>query len=209
MGQKNTVSEIDVLPEPVSERNPYGNAFGAVETVLKSESEGVRMYDATKARAWKISNAEGKVNPITGKPVSYKLIPFTRGAAQPALLTNNEICTVNHKGAFANAHLWVTPYAVDERYPSGEYTPQSQEVDGLPKWMIANRKIEGEDVVLWHAFGVTHIPRVEDFPVMPCETTGFTLKPDGFFSGNPTIDIKPETNKKSALDGNSCCSPKE
>jgi len=208
-GTKNTVSEIDVLPEPVSERNPYGNAFGAVETVLKSESEGVRMYDATKARAWKISNAEGKVNPITGKPVSYKLIPFTRGAAQPALLTNNEICTVNHKGAFANAHLWVTPYAVDERYPSGEYTPQSQEVDGLPKWMIANRKIEGEDVVLWHAFGVTHIPRVEDFPVMPCETTGFTLKPDGFFSGNPTIDIKPETNKKSALDGNSCCSPKE
>jgi primary-amine oxidase len=205
-GVKNTVSEIDILPEPVSERNPYGNAFGAVSTVLKNESEGVRIYDSTKARAWKISNAEGKVNAITGKPVSYKLIPFTRGPAMPPLLTDKEACMVSHKGAFANAHLWVTPFAENERYPAGEYTPQAVDFNGLPQWMEAKRNIEAEDVVLWHSFGVTHIPRVEDFPVMPCESTGFTLKPDGFSMGNPTIDMAPETNKASALSSaEGCC----
>ncbi len=31
--------------------------------------------------------------------------------------------------------------------------------------------------------GVTHIVRPEDFPVMPVEHVGFTLKPFGFFLG--------------------------
>jgi len=171
-GTKNTVSEIDIIPDPISEQNPYGNAFSPVETILTKEQDAIRTYDATKARAWKISNAEGKLNPITKKPVAYKLVPFTRGAAMPPLLTHPTLSTVSTKGAFALANLWVTPYDATERFPAGEYTPQAKEQDGLPVWTKANRDIEGKDVVLWHAFGVTHVPRVEDFPVMPCETTG-------------------------------------
>jgi primary-amine oxidase len=205
-GEKNTVSEVDVVPHPVcKENNPYGNAFGVVETVLKDEAQAVRVCDSNKARSWRISNAEGKVNSITGRPVSYKLYPFTRGAAQPVLLTDKNTCAVNHKGAFANANLWVTPYSASERYPAGEYTPQGEVFQGLPTWIKANRNIEGEEIVLWHAFGVTHIPRVEDFPVMPCESTGFSLKPDGFLLGNPTIDMEPGTNKSSKQDKGSCC----
>jgi primary-amine oxidase len=206
-GTKNTVSEVDVVPQ--KESNPYGNVFVPVETVLRTESEGVRTYDSTKARCWKISNAEGKVNPVTKKPVAYKLYPFTRGPAQPPLLTDPDACAVSKKGAFATAHLWVTQHDDAERYPAGEYTPQAQEPDGLPKWIAKDRSIEGEDVVLWHAFGVTHVPRVEDFPVMNCETTGFTLKPADFFAGNPAIDLPPDTNKQSKLDQQSgCCSTK-
>ena len=40
----------------------------------------------------------------------------------------------------------------------------------------------------------------QDFPVMPVEHTGFTLKPDGFFKGNPSIDLPPTTNGASK-----CC----
>ena len=32
---------------------------------------------------------------------------------------------------------------------------------------------------------------------MPCESTGFSLKPFNFFTGNPTIDLPPETNESS------------
>lgn len=39
------------------------------------------------------------------------------------------------------------------------------------------------DPVIWYSFGVTHAPRVEDFPIMPVEVVGFALKPDGFFAG--------------------------
>merc|ERR1712151_179087 len=199
-GTKNSVSEVDIIPQ----ESPLGNAFVPVETPLKREHEAVRIYDANKARSWKISNSEGKVNSVNGKPTAYKLIPFTKGAAQPPLLTKED-SSVSIKGNFATAHLWVTPFDEKERYPAGEYTPQSLVQDGLPKWINDNRKVEDEDIVLWHAFGVTHVPRVEDFPVMPCEHTGFTLKPDGFFDGNPSIDVEPEVNERSKLDKN-CCS---
>lgn len=57
--------------------------------------------------------------------------------------------------------------------------------------------------VTWHVFGATHIARPEDFPVMPVETTGFMLKPVGFFANNPTLDVPPFTNKTSKL--HTCC----
>jgi primary-amine oxidase len=57
------------------------------------------------------------------------------------------------------------------------------------------------DPVIWHSFGVTHIVRVEDFPVMPVEVTGFTLKPSGFFNANPALDIPPGKNAASQLNG--------
>lgn len=206
-GNKNTVSEIDLFSEPVGENNPYGNCFNVKETVLENEADAKRVCDANKARCWKISNAEGKINGQTGKPVAYKLYPFSQGAAQPTLLTD-PTCAVSKKGEFATKHLFVTPHDDKERYPAGEYTVQGSGTNGLPDWTAANRNIKGEDVVLWHAFGVAHIPRPEDFPVMPCEITGFTLKPDGFFEGNPAIDLPPETNKASKL-ASGCCPSKK
>lgn len=58
----------------------------------------------------------------------------------------------------------------------------------------------GNDPVLWPCFGVTHAPRLEDFPVMPVEMVGFHLKPVNFFDGNPGIDIPPGKNAASK-----CC----
>ena len=66
-----------------------------------------------------------------------------------------------------------------------------------------DRSLEPDiDLVLWHCFGVTHIVRPEDFPVMPVESTGFTLKPVGFFRGNPATDVPYQANRSSKL----CCS---
>ncbi len=106
------------------------------------------------------------MNGQTGKPVAYKLYPFAHGPAQPVLLTHPS-CEVSKKGAFAKKHLFVTPYNPLERYPAGEYTVQGSGTNGLPDWTSANRNVKDEDIVLWHAFGVTHVPRPEDFPVMP------------------------------------------
>jgi primary-amine oxidase len=43
--------------------------------------------------------------------------------------------------------------------------------------------------VLWHVFGPTHLPRPEDWPVMPVDSAGFTMKPTGFFDRNPALDV--------------------
>ena len=81
------------------------------------------------------------------EPSLTKLL--AKGVSGPPLLTK-ENSSVSKKGAFANAHLWVTPFHEKERYPAGEYTPQSLKQDGLPKWISGNRNVEAENVVLWH-----------------------------------------------------------
>ena len=55
------------------------------------------------------------------------------------------------------------------------------------------------DLVVWHSFGLHHIPRPEDFPVQPVITAGFALHPAGFFAENPALDVPP------ARSSMSCC----
>ena len=55
----------------------------------------------------------------------------------------------------------------------------------------ADRSIADTDIVLWHVFGIHHIPRPEDWPVMPVDIVSFSLKPWGFFDRNPALDVPP------------------
>ena len=194
-------TDVAALPEdPVT--NPYGNAFRAVSTPLTSELGAVRESDFYKSRTWSVKSGSA-VNPISGKPTAYKLVPHARGAAGPSLLTSPN-SMVTKRGGFATKALWVTKNKPEERFPAGESTVQSDGTGGgLPDWVQDDEPLVDEDVVLWHSFGVTHVPRVEDFPVMPCESCGFMLKPDGFFTGNPGIDLPPDVSKGSKEE---CCS---
>lgn len=182
-GEKNTVSEMNVGTAPISPTNPHGNVFQASATLLESEKDAVRNCDPTSARHWKISNAEGVVNPITKKPTAYKLLPFTRGPNMPLLLTHPD-SNVSKKSKFATANLWVTKYDEKERYPAGEYPTQATmeqigKTGGLPLWIERDADIsEGADLVLWHSFGVTHIPRVEG-------ASGFAL----FLGSNEPLSV--------------------
>jgi len=81
----------------------------------------------------------------------------------------------------------------DERWPCGEFCSQSARDEGLPLWTARNRSIESTDVVLWYVFGIHHITRVEDWPIMPVDTVSFWLKPFGFFDRNPSLDVPPST----------------
>ena len=86
----------------------------------------------------------------------------------------------------------VTPHAPEEMNAAGFYINQGKGGDGLPKWTSGNRAIENQDVVLWYSMGVTHIPRPEDWPVMPVHKAGFKLIPNGFFTRNPAMDVPKE-----------------
>ena len=54
----------------------------------------------------------------------------------------------------------------------------------LPQWASS-------DLVVWYVFAHNHVPRPEDWPVMPVCSLGFHPKPDGFFERNPAIDLPP------------------
>ena len=181
-GLTNTVEELDVRRVPVGPGNPYGNAFTRSATRLTHEGEAARTGDAAAGRVWRISNP-ASANRF-GLPVAYVLRP----ESQPVLLADDS-SSVARRAAFATRHLWVTRYHPAERYPAGDQVNQHPGGGGLPAFTAQDRDIDGQDIVLWHTFGSTHFPRPEDWPVMPVETCGFTLKPAGFFDRNPTLDV--------------------
>ena len=47
--------------------------------------------------------------------------------------------------------------------------------------------------MVWYTFGMHHVVRLEDWPVMPRQNIGFMLEPHGFFNQNPTLNLPTET----------------
>ncbi|HEX4813004.1 MAG TPA: primary-amine oxidase [Nonomuraea sp.] len=181
-GVTNTVDEVEVVQVPAGDGNPYGNAFTTRTTRLRTESAAARLAAPASGRSWQIGNP-GVTNRM-GRPVAYALVPQGR----PTLLADAG-SAIARRAAFATRHLWVTRYDPAERYPAGDYVNQNPGNGGLPSWVARDRDLDGADLVLWHTFGLTHIPRLEDWPVMPAATCGFTLTPIGFFDRNPTLDL--------------------
>jgi primary-amine oxidase len=183
-GPANSVYEVETEPAPAGPHNPYGNAFRARRTLLRTESEAGRLINPLTARHWLVTNPN--VTNALGQPVGYKLVPG--GNVLP--FAHDEASVVRRAG-FMTRHLWVTPFDPAERFPAGEYPNQHPGGAGLPEWTKAGRPIENTDIVLWYTLGSHHIPRPEDWPVMPVERAGFALKPFGFFDANPSLDVPP------------------
>ncbi|MEN3310554.1 MAG: primary-amine oxidase [Micromonosporaceae bacterium] len=185
-GVTNSVYEVDAVPVPPGPDNPYANAFTSQATLLASESAAQRMAAPERGRYWKVVN-HASVN-ACGEPVAYKLVPTHPSA--PMLAHGSS--AIAARAAFATRHLWVTPFDAGQRRAAGDFPNQHPGGAGLPAFTAADRSIVDSDVVLWHTVGATHFTRPEDFPVMPCEYVGFTLKPFGFFDRNPALDLAPE-----------------
>ena len=94
-----------------------------------------------------------------------------------------------------NTFTNLPPDQDDQLWPAGRHVPQTsgEPSAGLPAWIEANpnENIANTDVVLWHTFGVTHIPAPEDFPIMPAEVITLLLRPRNFFTNNPCMDVPP------------------
>jgi primary-amine oxidase len=187
-GQNNSVYEVNTEAEPMGENNPYGNAFFAKSTLLATESEAQRIIDPMTGRYWKIANPS--VFNEMGYPVAYKLVP-----GENILPFAHPEASVTKRATYMTKHLWVTPYNLEERYPAGNYPNQHPGGDGLPAWTKANRSVENTDLVVWYTIGHNHVPRAEDWPVMPVGYIGFHLKPVNFFDANPANDVPPSPSK--------------
>ncbi|UGS35993.1 primary-amine oxidase [Capillimicrobium parvum] len=183
-GGGNSVVEVQTEADPVGPGNPHGNAWRTVARTLRTEAEARRRIDLSTARSWYIQNPT-RPNRV-GQPIAYKLItgentlPFA--AADSSML---------RRAGFVDYHLWVTPYDPAERYPAGDYPYQHKGGDGLPRWVQADRSVEDTDIVVWYTMNHHHVPRPEDWPVMPVARIGFELKPWGFFDRSPALDVPP------------------
>jgi primary-amine oxidase len=182
-GPLNRVVYDEAHAMPRSDFNPHGVGYTVNETPITTSGGYDLDFDVN--RTFKIQNAAVK-NPINGKPVAYKIHapPFQK------MLADKE--SYHHKRAeFADHNIYVTSYRDDELYAGGKYTNQSRGGTGVRSWADRKDNVQDEDIVVWVQFGINHVPRIEDFPVMPCEILKVSLKPVNFFERNPAIDVPP------------------
>ena len=97
-----------------------------------------------------------------------------------------------HRAGFSAADLWVTAYDPSELYAAGPFPNQSASSDGLPAYAARRRPVVNTDIVLWYTLGFHHLPRAEDWPVLPTMWHSLSLVPYGFFDHNPALDAKKE-----------------
>ncbi|OCB07101.1 tyramine oxidase [Mycolicibacterium porcinum] len=183
-GTDNTVYMTESYAEPIGADNPYGLSLVVHNQALRTEQEGKQDVSFATQRAWKVVNTN-VVNGLGTHP-SYKLVPT---GAIPAMF--DPASPVVQRANVITHTLWVTPNRPDERWPAGEFVNQSVADTGLGEWTKADRSIDNTDVVLWYVFGIHHITRPEDWPVMPVDVVSFWLKPFGFFDRNPALDVAP------------------
>ena len=181
-GGGNTVYEVDTVPLPAGPDNPHHNAFTALAQPLRSESDGERVAKSASARHWRIANTN-EVNHVGHAP-AYVLVP-----GETVSLMAGPQSAVYGRAGFTQKQLWVTPYDAAQMYPAGDYPNQSEPGDGIPSWVSADRAIDNADVVLWYTVGMNHIVVPEDWPIAPVHRSGFRMRPAGFFSHNPALDL--------------------
>ena len=181
-GTRNSVTEMNTSAMPAGAGNPYLNGFMMRESILQTELEAGRKMDMQAARVWTVTNFSAKNS--LGQHPSFILVP---GANSLPYIAPESL--VRKRAQFINNHFWATRYNSQELYAAGVYPNQSKGGDGLPQFVANNETIENQDVVVWYTLGITHIPRPEEWSVMPVTHVGFKLIPGGFFNRNPALDV--------------------
>lgn len=189
-GPRNSIVYEECNPLPfdpsnpsANSQNPHGTGYTLATTPIL-ESGGYDLSPST-GRVFKILSPSSH-NPVNNSPAGYKLhIP----PMQPILAHPSSF---HHKRAeFADHSVYVTKYREGELYAGGKYTNQSRGGTGVRSWAERKDRLEetGDDPVVWVQFGLQHVPRTEDFPVMPVETTRVVMRPANFFEKNPALDV--------------------
>jgi len=176
-GTSNRVFQSDTQGQP----SDLNNKFVTEEKQITTE--GFTDHNPFSSRHWVVESAN-RVNAV-GNPTGYELEPedFTPAYSEP---TYEPLV----HAPFAQHGLWVTQYKDGELSAVGDYPNQGSGTEGLAKY-ANGQSLDAKDVVLWYTASFTHVPTVEEYPVMTRETVGFRIRPDGFFDENPALDVPP------------------
>jgi len=215
-GLNNTVVETDVLPLDAptgSVHNFAGNGFFTRETSISKQKDGGRKYDSQLDRRWIITNPDHQ-HPASKKNVGYA-IGMKGGICK--MMAKDDSWVVKRAG-FTKSDLWVVKDVEGPTgsrvWPSGKFVPGTRgepQDDFITSWVQGEDNLVGEDLLVYMTVGTTHIPRPEDWPVMPVEMLRVSFKPFHFFTANPSMDVPgaSDSQSKAAFSNGgaaACCS---
>jgi primary-amine oxidase len=179
--QANNVIEMNVVPS-----NDGKATFMMTTTPLTSAKNAVRDLNPATSRMWMV------VDPSTTTKLGYN--PgygiMSGDNALPLVPANNP---GRQRAGFVDHQFWVTPYDPNQMYATGPFPNQGQPGEGLPGWAAADGNLVNKDVVVWYTMGITHLPTVENYPVMSTHRIGFSIMPVNFFADDPALYVPAST----------------
>ena len=188
-GPRNRLAEVHAEAEPDAALDPHGNAVRSVRTVLRSEREAARLADPARGVHWRIESDTARNR--YDEPTAYRL--HVDSVARPLARADS---VTGRRAPFTDHHVLATRRDPQQRYAGGEYPNQSEPgADGIHVWQDADRSLDPTELVVWANVGTHHLPRPEDWPVMPVAHAHLRLEPDGFFDRNPALDVPPPTHR--------------
>jgi len=181
LGDTVVIKEESVQRKIDKATNPRGN-FYKIERTPLDRAIGLDAEPQLN-RLIRLEHATKK-NAVSGRNIGYKLLPSVS-----QLLLADPDSPQARRARFATHHVWVTGYRDGEYWAAGEFTNQSREEVGGVAAMVARGDwfVEGAEKtqaqnghhgetdrkegqlsrpVVWSVFGLTHNPRLEDWPVM-------------------------------------------
>jgi len=182
-GEKNSFVKARMVPTKVTADVPRTSIWTVQRDYPQRETQAVTKIHTAKPAYLTIINPNIK-NKLKQNP-GYVLLPG--GSVAHSLLDVEDMPV--KRNDYVDNQYWVTPYDAGERFAGGEFAVQSDGSDTLGKWVKADRPIANTDIVSWYTVGFHHIPRSEDWPVMPLHPVGFTLAPFNFFDHNPALNV--------------------
>jgi primary-amine oxidase len=178
-GERNWLMRQRLVPERLPDSSTRRSLWRVVEETINEEGplKGDMHGDA---EVWRIVNPN-RTNRL-GQHPGYEL---RLGHSAISLLAADDF--PQRRAGFAAAPLWVTSYDRTQLYAAGLYPNQSRGGDGLPAYAAQHRRVANGDIVLWYTMGFHHLPRPEDWPVLPTMWHSVSLVPFGFFDRNPGL----------------------
>jgi primary-amine oxidase len=184
------VKELNLRTDRRNRANPHGNAFSLAQTVFEKEKQAIRDMNPASHRMWAVFNPNS-VSAL-GHPAAYLIesgmntLPFLSADS-----------AARKRAGFTEHHFFATRYRDEEKFAGGDYPVTTAPPNNILNWCHDNERIQNSDVVVWYTFGVTHVARPEDFPVMPTAHASVRLLPKGFFKRNPALEL-PDTRVEAA-----------
>jgi primary-amine oxidase len=184
-GPLNSFVEDKLVPSRLPADNPRRSLW-----TVKSEvfgNEGPVSSDLHRT-FWRVINPAKESK--TGYPRGYVILP---GHADQSMLSPDD--PPQTRSGFSAEQLWVTRYRLEELFAGGAFPNQSRGGEGVPAYVADRENTVNQDLVLWYTVGFRHVPRSEDWPVMPTLYAGFLIRPQNFFDQSPALDVAPDFNK--------------
>ena len=158
--------------------------FSASHTVFGRAADAARdMNDAT-ARTWTVYNPAARSR--EGRPAGYTIAPMENAITivPPARVA---------RGGRLSRSITFAGHAVSRRAdPCGGRLPEPGQkpdyADTIDHY-ARDGAIYDKDIVVWYSLGMTHFPRVEDYPIMSSDRLTVTFRPDGFFTRNRALPL--------------------